>query len=211
METSLEPLELSNVSISGIELPKIDRDVTAFMLCYDSIISFTRSETSDPKCSKYFFKSYDRPLSVVVDDNIGGDYDIDIGRNTFGKKYLSIEGFHKNHDVDFLLSKMGDKKPNYFMKIKNPEFDKFIALPNGQSVMFNKNVLTRYDDRHRYMLDNKGLVNSLSSLNIDNVYLDQDNVDEMVGIVFNKIDSTELANEYWIAFHYEQSSMVKNA
>lgn len=34
MEMSVKPLELSNLFSAGIQIPKINKNVTMFMLCY---------------------------------------------------------------------------------------------------------------------------------------------------------------------------------
>ena len=184
-ETSFEPLEPSNVSASGISLPKIDKEVMMIALYHKSFLSVTRSAISNPNKSYYTFNTHDHRITLIFNDDLGGNYDFFLWGK---KKYLSKQDFDDHHDVEYLLNLMDGKMPNYAMKIKNINTHNNIDLPNGQHITIMKD-----DDDYVIIFDTMDLE---SGNNIR---------------VIERILEKDIKNEIWIAIHYEQLSMTKNA
>ena len=203
MQTTIEPLELSNIYNAGIRIPNIDKNVTMFMLCHDSPICVTRSASTNPYYpneSEYYIITNGYINACYLDDLRSDVIDIDTTFHFFDKQYLSSEDRERDCDVAYLLTNMEDKIPNWFMKIKNIEFDKKIKLSNGQNVIFSK--------------QKESLV-----VYFNNVYLDHENQNQTITLTINDNARTpsctddgvaiKLADEFWIAFY--KPPMSKNA
>ena len=193
MEISIEQLELSNIFISGIQFPEIDKGVTMFMLCYDSPICVTKLSLLHSNKNIFYVDTHDYTYSCEIDDNeLSKKHFINMRYGHDEKKYLSNKDYYYDHDSEYLLNKIRLQIPNYHMKIKNPEFNKNIMLPNGQYINFCLKE-----------------INNIFSVTFGNIYLDSDNDTNTITFYVDRNHFAKMTNEFWIAFH--KPSMIKNA